>query len=339
MTPDALVLAPIGLAAVLVLSGIAKLRDRESTLSVVTELRLPGFLRHDYFAWLLPWSEIVLAVLLLSPWQGAFTIAAILSLGLFVAYWAVIARALTFDPRPNCGCFGRIGDQNVSVKTLVRNSVLVLLGALTLWLALSGSTVPAVIGRDFMVLWWIADVALLVALTVLIVTRPGPDQPGPAPLAASGSTGADASDPEDDDYARDPIPAALLQSEDGGVQTLRELASAKAQLLVAFNCVCKPSHVAAGKVAEWSERLPEVDVRILSTVPHKPLRRSIPTAEGVLYDHESLAWRALGLTSSPSAVLLGADGYLAGGPVEGLDEMESFVEEIAEVLREAAEQR
>ncbi|MGO4454417.1 MauE/DoxX family redox-associated membrane protein [Arthrobacter sp. RAF14] len=335
MTPDALVLAPIGLAAVLVLSGIAKLRDRESTLSVVTELRLPGFLRRDYFAWALPVGEILLALLLFSPWSGVFSVAAVLSLALFVGYWGVIARALTFDPRPDCGCFGRIGDQSVSAKTLVRNSLLVVLGALTLWLALSGGTVISLIGGDPSALWWIVLSALLLVLAGLIVHR---SNEASRPGAVAQASGAGDPGSEDDDFSRDPIPAALLQSEDGGVQTLRELASAKAQLLVAFNCVCKPSHVAAGKVAEWSERIPEVDVRILSTVPHKPLRRSIPTAEGVLYDHDSLAWKALGLTSSPSAVLLGADGYLAGGPVEGLEEMESFVEEIADVLREAAEQ-
>ncbi|MEZ2372316.1 MauE/DoxX family redox-associated membrane protein [Arthrobacter sp. RCC_34] len=337
MTPDALVLAPIGLAAVLVLSGIAKLRDRESTLSVVTELRLPGFLRHDYFAWALPAGELLLAVLLLSPWRGAIVVAAVLSSALFLGYWVVIARAMTFDPRPNCGCFGRIGDQSVSGKTLLRNSLLLVLSALTLWLAFGGGTVFSVVTQEPAGLWWIALCALLLALTGLIVSRPGQDQAGAA--AGPQRPASEEPDPEDADYDRDPIPTALLQSEDGGVQTLRELASARPQLLVAFNCVCKPSHVAAGKVAEWGERIPEVDVRILSTVPHKPLRRSIPTAEGVLYDHESLAWNALGLTSSPSAVLLGADGYLAGGPVEGLDEMESFVEEIADVLREAAEER
>lgn len=337
MTPDALVLAPIGLAAVLILSGIAKLRDRESTLSVVTELRLPGFLRHGYFAWSLPVGEILLAVLLLSPWRGAFEAAAVLSSALFLGYWVVIARAMTFDPRPNCGCFGRIGDQSVSGKTLLRNSLLLVLSALTLWLAFSGGTVFSVITHGSEGPWWIALSALLLALTALIVSRSGQEQAAAAFVPQRPAS--EEPDPEDADYARDPIPTALLLSEDGGVQTLRELAAARPQLLVAFNCVCKPSHVAAGKVAEWGERIPEVDVRILSTVPHKPLRRSIPTAEGVLYDHESLAWNALGLTSSPSAVLLGADGYLAGGPVEGLEEMESFVEEIADVLREAAEQR
>jgi len=335
MTPDALILAPVGLAAVLVLSGIAKLKDRESTLSVVTELRLPGFLRHGYFAWALPLGEFLLALVLFSPWQGLFTVAAALSLALFLAYWVVIARAMTFDPRPSCGCFGRIGDQSVSGKTLFRNSLLVFLGVLTLWLSLTGRTAVSVIAEDPTALWWLAGCALLLLLLGLIVSRPG--QPG---TGTPGTTAAGTSPEADDlDYARVPIPTALLQSQDGEIQTLRELAASRAQLLVAFNCVCKPSHVAADKVAEWSERIPEVDVRILSTVPLKLLRRAIPAAEGALYDHGNLAWNALGLTGSPSAVLLGADGYLAGGPVHDLEEMESFVDEIASVLREAAEEQ
>ena len=43
----------------------------------------------------------------------------------------------------------------------------------------------------------------------------------------------------------------------------------------------------------------------------------------------------LGGTSAPSAVLLGADGQLAGGPVNGGSAVIEFVQEIREQLAEA----
>ena len=42
------------------------------------------------------------------------------------------------------------------------------------------------------------------------------------------------------------------------------------------------------------------------------------------------------VAGSPVAVLLGADGLLAGGPVHGVAEIEQFVADIAEQLGEAA---
>ena len=47
------------------------------------------------------------------------------------------------------------------------------------------------------------------------------------------------------------------------------------------------------------------------------------------------AYNALNMPGTLSAVLLGADGLIAGGPVNGNEEIERFVEEIAEALAEA----
>src|SRR3954454_12608918 len=122
---NALALVGISLAGVLVLSGLAKLRDRDSTRSAIRELRLPRVLHGSWVARTLPLGELVLALaLLLSPAPVAVA-PAIASAVLFVGYLVIIARAMTFDPRPSCGCFGRIGDQRVRPKTLVRNGLLV----------------------------------------------------------------------------------------------------------------------------------------------------------------------------------------------------------------------
>jgi hypothetical protein len=48
-----------------------------------------------------------------------------------------------------------------------------------------------------------------------------------------------------------------------------------------------------------------------------------------LHDPRRWARETLGLDGTPAAVLLGADGLLAGGPVSGRDEVVAFVDEIA----------
>ena len=53
-------------------------------------------------------------------------------------------------------------------------------------------------------------------------------------------------------------------------------------------------------------------------------------------DHEWAALKAVGGYGTPSAVLLGADGLLAGGPVGGGDEVREFVDDIIAQLAQAA---
>jgi len=45
-----------------------------------------------------------------------------------------------------------------------------------------------------------------------------------------------------------------------------------------------------------------------------------------------VTWRTFGLVQSPSGVLLGADGLLAGGPVGGNAELAEFLDDIEAAL-------
>ena len=238
--PDAAVLAPLALAAVLMLSGIAKLRDPESTQSVVRLLRLPRWLWGRWFAVVLPVGELVLAVCLLIPWLPLFTVAAVATVLLCLSYWAVIARAMTFDPRPSCGCFGRIGDQRVSARTLVRNTLLIATSVVALALALDGGTTSTAL-RTGSTWSWLAGCTVVAALAVLVLTSPA----GRPTRSRADHPDGDADDqtgPEQLDYIRAPIPAAVLQQPDGAVVTMAELAAERPQLLVAVNCTCGSTH-------------------------------------------------------------------------------------------------
>src|SRR5690554_6381235 len=95
----ALALAPLTLAAVLVLSGLAKLPDLGSTRSMMTMLRLPRVVANATIARLLPWAELTVAALLMTPWRWVFALGALGALIRFLAFWVLVARAMTFDPR------------------------------------------------------------------------------------------------------------------------------------------------------------------------------------------------------------------------------------------------
>lgn len=318
---------PLLLAAVLISSAIAKLRERGATGSAIVLLRLPRFLQRSWVTWALPVGEIALALALLLPWSPVAVAAALATLVLMVTYWAVIARAMTFDPRPSCGCFGRIGDQTVSERTLVRNSLLVLAAGLGLWWSARGHTVWTTLATFGLGEWcWLLVVVLAAAVAVLILGRSAPRPaetslfPAPVPEA----------DPEE--YVRAPVPPALLQDPTGRVQLLLELVRARAQLLIFYTCACPPAIETDALVPEWQRRLAQLDVLSVATFVPQPGHFQQP----LWLDHGSLAYLALRMTGHPSAVLLGADGLLAGGPVEGLDQIRDFVDEIEAVLAEAA---
>lgn len=358
----ALSLAPLTLAAVLVLSGVAKLRDSGSTYSVLRLLRLPGLVTNRPTARALPVLELVTAALLLSPWRWPFLVGAVLALGLFVAFWAVVVRAMGFDPRPTCGCFGRIGDHRINGRTVVRNTLLVALAGLTLWLGLAGSSTGELLARyTANDLWWLLLAVTLAAVAVMVLgggpalSRPSPRRRAAtgrrpskgttaatsvstqAPGAAATAVTADRAPAEEPelDYVRVPIPHGVLVGRDHGTVTLRHLARSQAQLLVLVNCWCGPTHEALERLPRWRGRLPQLGVQMVF-VPHPFEATAVDgSLTGIWWDPGSRVYDDLGVGSSPGAVLLGADGLLAGGPVNGVDDIEQFVADIEAELAQA----
>lgn len=471
-------------AAVLLVSGVAKLREPQATRDAFLALRLPRALADSPAPALLPWGELALGVLLLVGTGWLLLLATAATLLLFVGYLLVIARALGFDEKVSCNCFGKLGEQGVTRRTLVRNAVLVATGVLAVAAAVLHVSVPAtLLDAPGTSLGWLVMAALTGALALLVLghgpatasattsLREGsrlpwvtfldvatgaplrvpetPDEktvllfvslgcgscvrvledlddlraahPGatirpvlsdtwagdPAtwePAAArtdalldphgnisqflvewtptavlvdaqgvlladpavgeadvraliASTSGPPATEPvvetqpdpepeprrpveePDDDefsYERTTIPQAVVVDADGQPRTLHELTSRTAALLVSINCLCGTSREAAASVERWREQLPQLEVRLLSSMKPETLPEGLRPEGAVAYDHAGLTQKALALHGSPSAVLLGADGLLAGGPVEGAEAIEQFVADIAEQLAEAA---
>lgn len=346
MLPLASVLAPLVLAAVLALSGVAKRRDQESTSSVIEMLRLPRWLQAPWVAAALPVGELVLALALLVPWEPVFALAAVATAVLMVTYLAVVVRAMGFDPRPGCGCFGRIGDQRITGRTVTRNVILTAFGLVTVAMAARGETVLDVLrAGGAQSLWWLLASAATAAVAVLVGSSPAGATPaglhvGQTSDQSPGAVDSDPADVDPEEYVRLPIPPTEVISRQGHVASLPDLSAQGPVLLVMTNCFCGPTSQAVEALSRWREALPTVRVEYVTTVQFDQHAEGSSSAapEDGWYDHRAATWSALGVTASPAAVLLGADGLLAGGPISLMSDIEAFVEDIAEVLREGETQ-
>lgn len=342
MQHAAWVIAPLVLVGVLTFSAVTKLGKGALLRKIIRNLRLSDRILPEPLARAIPGIELALAAGLLTPWVATFGVAAVGTLVLMLVYWALIARGLTITPRPTCGCFGQAGDHTISGRTLLRNSLLVAAGGGAVALAQNGRTGWSLLADATAGDWlWLGFTALSCGLTALVLGRFGsstpfamPEPPAEAPAADVAASAAASAEVADDDYVRVPTPELLLHDPDTGPVTLLELSATRAQLLVFVNCYCDSTITALARFEDWQARLDRVDVHFVFSVPI--LERLSPTIPpGTLVDHKGLAWRSLGLSHSPTAVLLGADGYLAGGPVHGPAEVREFIDDVEDSLREA----
>ena len=316
------VVPPLLLIAILVVSGVAKLRDRRDTWSVFDKLRLPRFLSTIKAPVLLPYAELVLAAMLLFLPDGWYVVAASLALLLFAAYLVVVVRALGFGYALLCGCFGELGLGWITRQTAVRNAIL--LGvALVTWVdSWRGDGVYQRLhglGDDW---WWLAGVGLAMVTTALVV-REGDLPPYVAPEQDDGA------------YVALPIPYTVLDGP-GGPGAIWRLSDTAARLLVFWDPTDAETAVVAERVPTWQRLLPPVRVHLVTQSEWEQAVAVRPDlADVLLGDPEGETRLRLGVSAMPGAALLGTDRQLAGGPVDGLDAIEELVEAAAAELAAA----
>lgn len=356
-----LVAAPILLTFTLLVSGFAKIGDPRATEDAMVSLRMPARPLHRLGALLLAPGELLLAVGLWIPIVPVQVAVASATLALMLAYLVIIVRALGFDEPVHCSCFGTLGSPNVSRASALRNVTLSLLGVAGVVSAATGATAAAVLTAWPMLLAWTLALGVAVLLTVFTLGGTEPDEEAPtvAPLGspapsrtASATTGANDDAAEDGvhhedaaestgaeedelDYLRTPIPPGLLRDADGQLVPLRSFTAGRAVLLIWVNPGCGACERILTALPAWRERLgPLVAVhmvlpRPLESIAQPDLERLGP---GPMEDVHSTLAETLSMRGTPTAVLLGADGMLAGGPVAGGGEVSDFVEEIIEQL-------
>jgi len=330
---NALALAILAVAVVLAVSGAAKVSARQQTEDAFEALRIP-LVPRALGAAVLPWGEIALALALLVLRGPALVVAAVAALVLCLAYTVVIGRARGFAEPVTCSCFGKFGAAKVSTTTLWRNIVLSALALLALAGAATGQHVWSLVTEHP---GWVVVAALVAALFALIAAGSGT----PTTSAGSGfAAGSAAVDPESEDvgeeldYERHPIPYAQLRTPEDTVTTLRDLARTQARLLLFLSAGCGSCRRTAERIDGWAEQLAPA-VSIVPIYAHAPGQVEFAVPFYIQPDYN--ASQVLEAHGTPAAVLLGADGMLAGGPIAGEDSVRRFVEEILEQIHGAPE--
>ena len=320
------------LIGVLVVSGIAKLRTPDDAAGWEA-LGIPAVLRRTWLIRLHPIAELVLAAALLLLGGPLGTAAAVVAVLLFAAYLVMVWRARRQTPDASCACFGE--RRPITGRTLLRNG----------WLTLLAVACAATIGAlppfggvvVLAVAFWPWTVALAaVAVTFVLVQEHSPGDAGPAPATGSGLPGAVGSavgdDAELEDYLRARTPAVPVQLGDGETVNLRELAAQKPLLLLFVSETCGSCTPVIESADAYRALLPEVSVRLVLQM--RPEDSTLTSAEEpqTLHDPHRYASGSIGDFYTPTAVLLGMDGMLAGGPVTGSGAIAEFVDDVYESL-------
>lgn len=331
------------LSLTLLVSGLAKLPDRTATADAMVSLRLPAPRLHRAAATALPVAEIVLAlaVWILVPWLQ--TVLAVGVLLLMLAYLAIIGRALTFDEPVTCSCFGTLGSPTVTGTTLARNVLLSGLAVLAVASAASGTTALALRTQPLPLLSLVLSLviaAVLAGLTLGVSRRAEAAGEGAAAASAPDRAADPAAADEMLDYERSATPFGMLRTAGQEPITLSTLTRNKAALLIWLQPGCGPCERVLSAVPGWVDRIGGVvTVRTLFRMPPEELPESVRERAGdtAAHDIDRNLMQVFQARHSPAAVLLGADGMLAGGPVRGGNDVVRFVEEIIEQLDEARE--
>ncbi len=341
----AILIARLLLAAVFVVSGVAKLMDRPGSRKAVVEFGVPDSLAGPLAA-LLPWGELAIAASLIpssSAWWGALAGGALLLL-----FITAIAVNLARGRAPDCHCFGQLANEAIGWSTIARNAALVAVAGFALsrgpghhaisaigWFGdLAGAErISLVIGLAALVLvggalWLLLQIisqngrllARLDELEQRLAAAPGvaaaPELPKPAAPAAGLPMGTLA-------------PSFALSGLFGETLTLDALRAAGKPVLLNFmDPGCGPCTALLPDVARWQQELaPRLTIALLSrgTIEEN---RGKTDAHGLTHvllqaDREvSDAYKSYG---TPGAVLVLPNGTIGSPVAAGAEQIRALV--------------
>ncbi len=178
---------------------------------------------------------------------------------------------------------------------------------------------------------WVLAMAVA-AVTTALITASG-ESAADVPSIEVATAALDGDDDEDAlDYIRLRIPAVPVTLADGSTVNLRTLAAARPILLLAVSETCGPCMSVRDHLGEWRELLPEVDIRLLLVADPELAGWAEKNEPQSLHDPAKYVSGSIADWPTPTAVLLGSDGLLAGGPVSGFAEIAAFVNDVHTTL-------
>lgn len=316
------------LAAVMAASAIGKLRHPDD-LEGWAALGVPAAFRRQALLRLHPWGELALALALALLGGALGLLAAVVGVMLLAAYTWLIGRSWSNARREGsgaaCGCFG--APAPVTGVTVLRNAWLLLLAvvaASTIWATPVVGGPLAALGADWP---WLVALAAAALTTALVLWR------APEPVAAGASAGHGALDGDGElDYVRVRTPSVPVTLGDGTPANLRALSLRGPILLLAVSETCGSCQSVIERVDAWRALLPELDVRLLVSVAPEQSGLTEVEHPQSLHDPYGYVPGSISDWPTPTAVLLGGDGLLAGGPETGAEAITSFVGDIYESL-------
>lgn len=318
---------PLVLAAVLIASAAAKLRTPDD-LSGWADLGVPRALRREWLVRVHPWAEGALGVVVavLGGWLGV--LAALAAVALMAAYTVLIARVASRSTAASCACFGT--RKRVNGVTVARNAWLTALAvgaAAVIWATpLFGGALVAGLPE----LGWLIALAVG-AVTTAFILWPETRHDEAVAVPAEADVPVVSAAEDDLEYIRSRTPAVPVTLADGTSSTLRALTQTRPVLLLAVSSVCGACETVLERRETYRRLMPEVDVRLVLTEPTTSRWAELEEPQS-LHDDADYVGESLGYRGTPSAVLLGADGLLAGGPVTGDRAVDRFFDDIYESL-------
>lgn len=244
-------------------------------------------------------------------------------------YTVLVAQMLRSGAESGCGCHGDRGGRTTT-WTLARNVALTTCAVLVLARSLHGDDLPSLLGALVPPLLGpvvLAGSAPAVVLLAHLVLRA---REGVVPAAPSVHVEPLPADP--DDYVRWPIPPAPLYDVSGRRLSLPDLSRHGARLLLLLDAESTGrSELVLDWLATTTSWEPQVTPAVLVVAPEgfDDVRLPAPTFQ----DRTGAALAMLGSPALPAAVLLGADGWLAGGPAAGGDGVTALIDLVSEELR------
>ena len=316
------IVLPLVAAAVFIASAIAKLR-RPDDLAGWAEIGVPAALRRQWLVRAHPWGELLLGVALALLGGILGLLAALVAVALMTGYLVLVVRVQRRSEDTSCACFG--ARRPVTRVTIVRNVWLLVITAGTaavIWVNPLWGGALAAGATD----WdWILGLAIAAVTVAAILWPDGATESATASSAVAGEDG------DELDYIRTRTPAVPVMLADGSTFTLRQLSSLRPMLMLAVTETCGSCTPVIESASEWRRMLPEVDIRLLVyTYPGEGLtEHSEPQS---LHDPHGYVRDSIAEWPTPTAVLFGVDGLLAGGPVSGDIGVANFVRDVYESL-------
>lgn len=328
------------LAAVFLVAGLAKLRDRAGSQQAIRDFGLPGPLAAP-LGFLLPLAELAVAVALI-PTRSAW-LASLAAGGLLVLFILGIGVNLLRGRTPDCHCFGQLHSEPIGPGTIARNGVLLAAAAVIAvegrsnaganavsWLASLGTA--AQVGLGLAVIGF-AVIALQSWLFLNLLHQNGRLLVRLEALETAGATPTAAPAPPAPPVHGLPVGAPAwtfsLPGLHGETMTLAALlAQGNPALLLFTSPGCGPCSSLLPDVARWQrEARDRLTVALIATGSAdqnraKAAEHGIVT---VLVQQENEVAEAYRSPGTPSAVLVAADGTIAQPMAVGTDAIRALV--------------